>query len=98
VGILDVTCGSRPVAGRPRRFFGVTFIDLFMILGVTQKQAERIVATFRRDARRAREGRACDRNCHRALSSKRHLRYWVDRQVTMENEARARAYFERHVA
>jgi hypothetical protein len=35
-----VTCGSRPVAGRPRFFFGVTFIDFFMIFGVTQKQAE----------------------------------------------------------
>jgi hypothetical protein len=40
VGILDVTCGSRPVAGRPRLFFGVTFIDFFMIIGVTQKKAE----------------------------------------------------------
>src|SRR5438876_128620 len=32
-GILDVTCGSRPVAGRPRLFFGVTFIDFFIIFG-----------------------------------------------------------------
>jgi hypothetical protein len=30
-GMREVTCGSRPVAGRPRRlFFGVTFIDFFM--------------------------------------------------------------------
>jgi hypothetical protein len=26
--------------GRPRFFFGVTFMDFFMILGVTKKQAE----------------------------------------------------------
>ena len=29
-GIREVTCGSRPVGGRPRFFFGVTFIDRFM--------------------------------------------------------------------
>jgi hypothetical protein len=36
----DVICGSRPVAGRPRCLFGVTFIDFFIILGVTENQAE----------------------------------------------------------
>ena len=39
-GILDVTCGSFPVAGRPRLFLGDTFIDFFIDLGVTQNQAE----------------------------------------------------------
>ncbi len=29
-GIREVTCGLRPVAGRPRFLFGVTFIDLFI--------------------------------------------------------------------
>jgi hypothetical protein len=29
-GIREVTWGSRPVAGRPRLFFGVTFIDFFI--------------------------------------------------------------------
>ena len=32
-GIRDVTCGSRPVAGRPRFFLGVTFIG-FLIFSV----------------------------------------------------------------
>jgi hypothetical protein len=40
VGIREVTWGSRPVAGRPRLFFGVTFIDFFMIFGVTENRAE----------------------------------------------------------
>jgi hypothetical protein len=44
-GIRDVTCGSRPVAGRPRFLFGVTFIDFFINIGVTEKRAERKVAT-----------------------------------------------------
>jgi hypothetical protein len=30
-GMRAVTCGSRPVAGRPRRFFGVTLIDRAII-------------------------------------------------------------------
>jgi hypothetical protein len=34
-GILCVTCGSLPVAGRPRVFLGGTFIDFFMILGAS---------------------------------------------------------------
>jgi len=39
-GIREVTCGSRPVAGRPRFFFGVTFINFFTNKGVTEKRAD----------------------------------------------------------
>ena len=38
-GILAATCGSLPVAGRPRLFFGATFIDCFN-LGCTVKAGE----------------------------------------------------------
>jgi hypothetical protein len=42
-GIRDVTCGSRPVAGRTRLFFDATFIDFmnfFTIFDVTTNQGD----------------------------------------------------------
>jgi hypothetical protein len=45
-----------PVAGRPRVFLGLSFIDFFMNLGLSQKQAEGKASLFRSGSNPNHEG------------------------------------------
>jgi hypothetical protein len=50
-------CGSLPVDGLPRLFLCATFIDFFINLGVTEKQAEGKGSVFRPGSNPSHEGR-----------------------------------------